>query len=338
MRTFLLDTSVIRSASVDALDRLRRSGLLLAVSSYTIWELLAHLDEGYGTSTHRRSRTASDAFRMFRANILKTRQMRRLGDPYREFARIAGTNECTEIEDEQTIQRLFSALECADSIFAFDRIASDLGLPHFSLLAWSTREWFKSHEGAEHVGHIRRLTNYLQCNPPRSDVDFDLAVHQAIAVSAGEAIARGASPDAILARLVPAFYLRDAYFIERGLHYVRSGRTPDANDFVDGNILRHMHILGASTLVTLDSGTRNALQSIFARLQRLGLPTLARVTNWPIPDVEIREAQEESDELRSAVREHAYYLWQTDQAKPGRDQEHWLRARNTLAIPEELFL
>jgi hypothetical protein len=138
-RVFVLDTSALRSASTTKLIELGKR-VVLGFSSYSAWELLAHLET---------------EFAMVRANLLKTRHLALLDDPHRMFLAGARLYEAKEIEDADTLSRLIPLLENSASWVDFQRQCVQVIDPALAGLGRAVRAVFDTGEEQRHVLHSR---------------------------------------------------------------------------------------------------------------------------------------------------------------------------------------
>lgn len=262
----ILDTSVVRGVSkqkILAIARVRP----VAVSPYTLWELLCHLDELRG------SETTDEAFQRRKGHIAILGNLDILHDPFAQQAATVGAEELanpTRFEDKaaakELIRRIVRASTLADlenEVFEYE----DGSKGQFRQIAERARNALRDEEekfiaAANRIWGMAQSTCSVKHPAHLSDNDLWEILKAALTALKRSYEQDGVAPDALLSKVCESMFPYYGYLLARLRTYgVRDDGSlaMQPNDTEDGFLCLHLRLFEDDLLVTGDASTRNAV-------------------------------------------------------------------------------
>jgi hypothetical protein len=272
MVEYLLDTSVVRAVSTALLKQARAHGLRLLLSPISVWEMLAHFEDGKTQFERCRAwmRQAS-CCEVIEHPDAEIREAIGVAPYIPQEARIAWQERvgaCAIIE-------IFSEATSADDVHGrlksfpgnADRTASCGDVVRQAL-----ERLKKQHAGIvmpvleAFKAEFRRLGRDPRNEPVISDREFFDHVKREVIRIAGTADTP-TIPQAE-ARIFEYAFARIGHGLETALRLLRTGGKLDLNDYGDALICNHIDLAGERILVTGDTRVHDASSRAEARLRR----------------------------------------------------------------------
>lgn len=271
MVEYLLDTSIVRAVPTALLKRARAHGLRLLLSPISVWEMLAHFEDG------------KTPFERCRAWMRQARCCEVIDHPDAEIREAIGVASYIPPEariawQERTgacaIIEIFSDAISADDVHGrlksfpgnADRTASCGDVVRQAL-----ERLKKQHAGIvlpvleAFKAEFRRLGRDPRDEHALSDREFFDHVNREVL-----RIAATADTPTILkaeARIFEYAFARIGHGLETALRLLRAGGQLDLNDYGDALICNHIDLAGERILVTGDTRVHDALSRAEARLR-----------------------------------------------------------------------
>ncbi|MFN0078218.1 MAG: hypothetical protein ACKVY0_17330 [Prosthecobacter sp.] len=272
---YILDTSAIRGIRGQVLSDLP-SGIGIAISPLTFYELLCHLDE----------QDRDGNFARQKGNLLKCMIPDILQDPFAAHANSVGVEDLanpTRFGEPDVIRQTLKNLASCDSLKNFyetDVVTSEgeRRNPH-DMTARAVR--VLADEEAKYVKMIKKICAELKTEfqqlPAKVLSQADIAWR--IGKSAHSLFKSyeadiGQPDENLMLKVICSVYNYMGYINCRALGYIANGTESnvDTNDCEDACISLHLDILRGDTLVTNDTGTIKALNTTIESFRSIAAP------------------------------------------------------------------
>jgi len=279
--TILLDTSAFRSISTADIQFGIREGSDVAISSFTVWELLCHLDE--------------PEFDRRRGLLLKARHVRILDDPAADWdAETLPIEDRVHrrVKDPDFLALVLDRLDKSRTLAAF--YASPLldpagDLRDLSNCSARTRTTLDdAFPGFEHLMQgLGRLTEKSADAESRLDLDSDGGFHNAVLnwVNSRTIVARQRgstrAQEELFDLALDHHYMAGSQVFETARDVIANPNRNYRNDLEDGIIATHFRISVPMTFVVGDRAFRSRLERTRERMRRLDMEHPWRVLDEP---------------------------------------------------------
>jgi hypothetical protein len=341
----ILDTSFIRGTKKSDILAIA-TNRAMAVSPFTVWEILCHLDEV------RSGESAEQAFLRRKGHVEILQGLSILDDPFAQHAAAVGAEilaNPTRFEDRSLAREIIQRIVASPSLPALGKEVftyPDGSTTSFKDIASRTRDALE-HEERTFVANVAKMwdqvKNYSGIDNPAQLTDDELwRWVSAMLTALRESYERdGVATEALLLKTVESMYPYYGYLFERLRTYSKrpaGNLAIDPNDTEDGYICMHLRLFQDDLLVTGDGKTVRAIHRAL-RLWDSKVPTLPAKCNaiaaedyrkscLQRPTFTSSQATKSLDERR---REWAYYAWISRGRPNGDDWTDWFGA--VLTIP-----
>jgi len=271
--------------------RIAESKARIAVSPISVYELLCHLDEKDKRAKAESTNTISE---LFKANLLKCKNLILLDDPFAEQAEAVGAGELvnpTRFEDKIVLPQLFPKLE--ESLTLEDFYSSTVQFPNGDIGrvrdAAARARFVLDEQEAQYKAHVTEWCKQIleefgyeqsQQFEPIAFVRF--ATHSAAGLAEYYEDGLRTNEANVLDLHAPVFskiYANIGYGIARAIEYLRRANGCmgqlhiDPNDLEDSAICLHLSLIEHRVLVTGDKGTLDALGAALDNLRLMSETT-----------------------------------------------------------------
>lgn len=269
---YLLDTSIVRAVPTALLEQARANGLRLLLSPISIWEMLAHFEDG------------KTPFERCKAWMRQARCCEVIEHPDAEIREAIGVAPYIppdariawkERAGACTIIEIFSEATSPDEVHG--RLKSlpgntDRAVSCGDVVRQALKGLKEQHAGIvlpvleAFKAEFRRLGRDLRDEHGISDREFfDHVKREVIRIAA--TADTPTIPEAE-ERIFKYAFARIGHGLETALRLLRTGGKLDLNDYGDALICNHIDLAGERVLVTGDARVRDALSRAEARLRR----------------------------------------------------------------------
>ncbi len=322
----ILDTSVIRGMSKQSILAIREERMI-AVSPFTLWEILCHLDEVNA------GETPATAFPRRRGHVAILQHLDLLHDPFAEHADTVGASHLanhTRFEDRDVARQIIAEVLSVSTIEELDQrlfTHPDGTRASFRNLAENTRNALE-HEEQQFIHDMQFMWERLQghhryTRPSDLSVDDVWSWIRAMLTALRNSYAQDSiSGQELFIRVCDSMYLYYGYLLFRLRTYGIGNNGQLAiqpNDTEDAYICMHMRLFDEHMFVVGDGKTRRAIQQAIdlwnERMQEV--PAHCGVMDLP-----------QYTALAKAIctRKSAYYRWQNRGCPKGDDWTDWFEA------------
>jgi predicted nucleic acid-binding protein len=267
----VLDTSVIIGMKrKDILAVAKRR--VVAVSPFTVWELVCHLDEV------RKDETPDQAFRRRKGTVVVLQSLEMLHDPFAQHAAAVGAAQLanpTRFEDREGARQIVNCVVGAKSLAALRRevlTRPDGAKVRFGDIAVRARQALEQEE-LRYIENARKMWGRVVSlsgltNPSKlTDEHLWQWLSDMLAALRGSYEQDGVATEALLLNVCESMYPYFGYLFARLRTYCPDKKGVLAiqpNDTEDGYLCMHIRLFEDDVLVTGDGPTKQALQSALA--------------------------------------------------------------------------
>ena len=260
----LLDTSAVRSISLEKLKRISDKDCVLLVSPYSFWEILCHLDE-------------EQKFNRFKIELIKFKNFSILDDPFGITAKYIKDHNSVikdRVEDHEMIQGAISVLAKSSSIDEFHSsffVDSNNNTRQIQDCVKRGRKILAAASNS-YRGFVSKIIDSIKCNNSKYETAYDrhILILSLIDGCVRSIEAQGGNRSEFETKLINEIYVYFSYILHRSLEYLKYNNSNiDPNDYEDSRICQHLSLDSAVIFITNDKHFYDSVNSTINLLTTL---------------------------------------------------------------------